>query len=59
MSTDWRKMWADLDMDLDKHDEFLAPIPTIYGELFLSQKNRPKGMDFFDFVVGDILGIRV
>lgn len=59
MSNDWRKMWEDLGMNLEKHDEFLAPLPGIYGELFLSQPNRPKGMDFFDFVVGDIHGIRV
>lgn len=59
MSNDWRKMWEDLGMDLEKHDEFLAPLPGIYRELFVNQENRPKGMDFFDFVVGDIHGIRV
>jgi benzoyl-CoA reductase/2-hydroxyglutaryl-CoA dehydratase subunit BcrC/BadD/HgdB len=52
-------MWEDLGIDMEKHDEFLAPVPAIYGELFLEQNNRPKGMDFFDFVVGDIHGIRV
>lgn len=57
--SDWRKMWEDLGIDMEKHDEFLAPVPAIYGELFLEQNNRPKGMDFFDFVVGDIHGIRV
>lgn len=59
MSNDWSKMWEDLGIDLEKHDEFLAPLPGIYQELFLNQENRPKGMDFFDFVVGDIHGIRV
>jgi len=43
MSNDWRKMWADLGMDLEKHDEFLAPLPGIYQDLYLSQENRPKG----------------
>lgn len=57
--SDWRKMWEDLGIDLEKHDQFLAPVPAIYGELFLKQNNRPKGMDFFDFVVSDIHGIRV
>ncbi len=57
--SEWREMWADLDMDLAKHDEFLAPVPAIFGELYLKQNNRPKGMGFFDFVVGDIHGIRV
>jgi len=59
LSNDWRKMWEDLGMDLEKHDEFLAPLPGIYGDLFLAQKNRPKGMGFFDFVVSDIHGVRV
>ncbi|MGE5508024.1 MAG: double-cubane-cluster-containing anaerobic reductase [Chitinophagales bacterium] len=59
MGSDWRQMWADLGMDLEKHDEFLAPVPGLFGELFLKQANRPKAMDFFDFVVGDIHGIRV
>lgn len=36
MTTDWRKIWSDLGMDLEKHDEFLAPLPAIYGNLFLS-----------------------
>lgn len=59
MSEKWHEMWSDLGIDLDKHDQFLAPVPSIYGELFLSQQNRAKGMEYFDFVVGDIHGIRV
>ncbi|ADG81726.1 2-hydroxyglutaryl-CoA dehydratase D-component [Thermincola potens JR] len=59
MSNDWRQMWKDLGMDLEKHDEFLAPVPEVYGKLFMAQENRPKGMGYFDFVVGDIHGIRV
>ena len=59
LSTDWHKMWADLGMDLEKHDEFLAPVPNLYNDIFLSQDNRPKGMEFFDYVVGDVHGIRV
>ena len=57
--SDWRKMWENLGIDLEKHDQFLAPVPAIFGELYLKQNNRPKGMDFFDFVVSDIHGIRV
>lgn len=59
MSNDWRQMWQDLGMDLEKHDEFLAPLPGIYGDLFIAQENRPQAMGYFDFVVGDIHGIRV
>ena len=59
MTTDVRQMWADLGIDLKKHDMLMNALPPIYKEIYLSQKNRPKGMGFFDFVVGDIHGIRV
>jgi benzoyl-CoA reductase/2-hydroxyglutaryl-CoA dehydratase subunit BcrC/BadD/HgdB len=52
-------MWEELGLDLDKHDEFLEPIPSLYGNLFLNQENRPEAMEYYDFVVGDIHGIRV
>ena len=53
------EMWDKLGLDLDKHDEFLAPIPEVYDEMFLSQDNRPEHMDYYDYVVSDIHGIRV
>jgi len=59
MTTDYRQMWAELGIDLDRHDELLNAIAPIYEEIYLSQKDRPKGMEFFDFVVGNIHGIRV
>ncbi|MFZ3102175.1 MAG: double-cubane-cluster-containing anaerobic reductase [Desulfitobacteriaceae bacterium] len=54
-----RELWALLEMDLEKHDDFLAPLPAVYTELFLNRPNRPANMGYFDFVVGDIHGIRV
>jgi len=59
MTTDYRKMWTDLGVDLKRHDTLLNALSLIYEEVYLSQKNRPKGMGFYDFVVGDIHGIRV
>ncbi|WP_088186978.1 double-cubane-cluster-containing anaerobic reductase [Desulfosporosinus sp. FKA] len=56
---DNRELWTALDMDLEKHDDFLAPIPTVFTSLFLDRPNRPKGMGYFDTVVGDVHGIRV
>lgn len=56
---DHHPMWKKLGLDLKKHDELLAVLPTIFKEIYIdSQKNRPD-MSFFDFVVGDIHGIRV
>jgi benzoyl-CoA reductase/2-hydroxyglutaryl-CoA dehydratase subunit BcrC/BadD/HgdB len=56
---DNRELWSLLDMDLEKHDEFLAPVPKVFTELFLNRPNRPKAMGYFDSVVGDVHGIRV
>lgn len=54
-----RELWASLNMDLEKHDDFLAGLPGVYKSLFLDRPNRPKAMGYFDMVVGDIHGIRV
>ena len=56
---DYRSMWAALDLDLDKHDVLLQALPGMYENIFLSQNNRPKAMEYFDFVVGEIHGLRV
>ncbi|MBD3229032.1 MAG: 2-hydroxyacyl-CoA dehydratase [Candidatus Lokiarchaeota archaeon] len=56
---DHHPMWKKLGLDLEKHDELLGILPTIYKEIYIdSQKNRPD-MSFFDFVVEDIHGIRI
>ena len=54
-----RELWASLNMDLDKHDEFLSGLPGAFTSLFLERPNRPQAMGYFDMVVGDIHGIRV
>jgi len=59
MTTDNREMWAELGIDLKPHDALLSALGPIFQDVYLSQKNRPEGMGFFDFVVGDIHGIRV
>ncbi|MCX5998925.1 MAG: double-cubane-cluster-containing anaerobic reductase [Chloroflexi bacterium] len=54
-----RQMWTELGIDLEQHDLLMNALPPIFKEVYLTQKNRPQGMGFFDFVVGDIHGIRV
>jgi benzoyl-CoA reductase/2-hydroxyglutaryl-CoA dehydratase subunit BcrC/BadD/HgdB len=53
------QMWTELNIDLKSHDMLLTALGPIFQEVYLSQKNRPAGMGFYDFVVGDIHGIRV
>lgn len=53
------QMWTDLNIDLKSHDILLSALGPIFQEVYLSQKNRPAGMGFYDFVVEDIHGFRV
>ena len=52
------EMWQQLGMDLDTHDQLCQVLPTAFGDVYLSQENRPEGMGFWDFVVSEIHGIR-
>ncbi len=52
------KMWDDLSMDLDKHDLLCEVLPQAFGDVFLSQENRPEKMDYFNAVTADIHGVR-
>lgn len=57
---DWYPMWRELGLNIEKHDELLGALPDIFKAIYIdSQENRPEEMGFFDFVVGDIHGIRV
>ena len=52
------EMWKNLNMDLETHDALCQVLPTAFGDVYLSQENRPEGMGFWDFVVSEIHGIR-
>jgi benzoyl-CoA reductase/2-hydroxyglutaryl-CoA dehydratase subunit BcrC/BadD/HgdB len=59
MADENHQMWQELGIDLAKHDQLLGGLGPAFQQIYLTQKNRPAGMGFFDFVVGDIHGIRV
>lgn len=59
MTTDYHKMWADLGLNLEAHDALLAGLGQGYAQLFMSQKNRPEAMQYFDFVMSEVHGLRV
>ena len=52
------EMWKELGMDLETHDNLCQVLPVAFGDVYLSQENRPEGMGFWDFVVSEIHGIR-
>lgn len=55
---DYREMWKELGMDLETHDQLCEVLPVAFTDVYLSQKNRPENMGYFDFVVSEIHGVR-
>ncbi len=55
---DYIQMWKDLGMDLESHDMLCQVLPTAVGDVFMTQQNRPKAMDFWDLVISEVHGIR-
>ena len=51
MTTDNQQMWADLGIDLERHDALLNAIAPIYEEIYLYQKTRCKCAEFFDLEI--------
>ncbi|MCU0305878.1 MAG: 2-hydroxyacyl-CoA dehydratase family protein, partial [Thermoanaerobaculales bacterium] len=58
-TTDYRPMWTDLGLDLEKHDALLGVLGQVYTDIYLAQKNRPEGMGYFDFVMSEVHGLRI
>ncbi len=59
MSNEYRSMWKDLGLDLEAHDALLGVLGEGYAETYLSQKMRPEGMKYFDFVMSEVHGLRI
>ncbi|NPA15852.1 MAG: 2-hydroxyacyl-CoA dehydratase [Deferribacteres bacterium] len=55
----YRRLYAELGMDIEKHEELMKALGSMYQELFLSRKNRPRSMDYFDRLMGEIHGKRI
>jgi benzoyl-CoA reductase/2-hydroxyglutaryl-CoA dehydratase subunit BcrC/BadD/HgdB len=58
-AVDYRPMWTNLGLDLDAHDALLGVLAKAYADIFMSQKNRPEGMAYFDFVMSEVHGLRI
>ena len=59
MSENYQDMWQTLGLDLNAHDALLEVLGKGYQDIYLAQKNRPKGMGYFDFVMSEIHGLRI
>jgi len=59
MVVDHRPMWTELGLNLEAHDALLDVLNQLYKETYLSQTNRPEGMDYLDFVMSEIHSLRI
>jgi len=59
MTADHRPMWQELGLDLEAHDALLGVLGPLYEQTFLHQTNRPEGMQYFDFVMSEVHGLRI
>ncbi len=59
MSKNYDEMWKNLGLDLKAHEILLNTLSEFYKNIYLSQKNRPEGMKYFDFVISEAHGLRI
>ena len=59
MSTSYKEMWNRLGLDLEGHDQLLQVLGRFYTDIYLSQKHRPAGTRYLDFVISEIHGLRI
>ena len=59
MAEDYREMWGSLGLNLEAHEGLLAVLSDAYRDIYLSQKGRPAGMAYFDFVISEVHGLRI
>lgn len=52
-------MWENLDLDLDAHAGLLSVLGKFYGDIYMSQQGRLKGMEYLDFVLSEVHGLRI
>ncbi len=59
MATAYASMWEKLNLDLDAHAGLLEVLGKFYGDIYLSQSGRLRGMEYLDFVLSEVHGLRI
>ncbi len=59
MSRDYTQMWTTIGLNIEAHNGLLAVLSDAYKNIYLSQKERPEGMKYFDFVISEVHGLRI
>jgi len=53
------EMWKELGMDVERFEKMRCVLGDVYQKSFMFQENRPKGMDYFDWIISEIHGGRI
>lgn len=59
VAPDYREMWTKLGLNLPSHDALLGAVGQLFGDAYLTQENRPQGMDYLNFVMSEVHGLRI
>ncbi len=59
MPTPYDDMWEKLHLDLPAHEGLLQVLGKFYGDIYLTQEGRLKGMEYLDFVLSEVHGLRI
>ncbi len=55
----YEEMWKKLNLDIPAHDGLLAVLGKFYGDIYMSQSGRLQGMEYLDFVLSEVHGLRI
>jgi len=55
----YKEMWENLNLDITAHDGLLEVLGKFYNDIYLSQEGRLKGMEYLDFVLSEVHGLRI
>lgn len=53
------EMWESLGMDVERFEKMRCVLGDVYQKTFLFQDNRPKAMEYFDWIISEIHGGRI
>ncbi len=59
MANSYDAMWEKLNLDLDAHSGLLEVLGKFYGDIHASQQGRLRGMEYLDFVLSEVHGLRI
>jgi benzoyl-CoA reductase/2-hydroxyglutaryl-CoA dehydratase subunit BcrC/BadD/HgdB len=59
MPSSYDQMWEKLNLDLDAHAGLLEVLGKFYGDIYMSQEGRLRGMEYLDFVLSEVHGLRI